>query len=361
MSSDGRAADPAAAPAGGTSTGDPTVSIVLTAHDDADRIAATIEQALAQDFTDFELIVVDDASTDGTAEIARRTLGTSPRHQVLALPHNGGVAAARNTALQHTRGRFVWFVDSDDRWPVTALRTLAAAAGPDVDVVIGRAQAVRAGAPAATARVVDGLDEDSRHPAADVVDLMVRGRMLGYLWNKLIRRAVIPADAFPTTMTSRSDCAGFLAALQGSGTVRLVPDVVYTHVLRPGSITTSSAVDLSNLLTVRDAIRDAALASGRYDASSPALVLLDHWCVYANIISTASRVGSTDPAAAELVTWAAAQITPRSLLTVARVSPRTALRCAGLRYAGGAAPALRRGRDRVRGMRLAPRTAGTPR
>ncbi|MGP3780664.1 glycosyltransferase family 2 protein [Bacillus sp. 4A_MP3] len=62
------------------------------------------------------MIIADDCSTDGTRDILRQYEQKDERIRVVYLDKNGGAAAARNTALKHAKGRYVAFLDSDDRW-----------------------------------------------------------------------------------------------------------------------------------------------------------------------------------------------------------------------------------------------------
>jgi glycosyltransferase involved in cell wall biosynthesis len=72
-----------------------------------------IHSVLKQDFEDFELIVVDDGSTDGTPEEIRKFGG---RVRLLQHPENRGVSAARNKGILHAKGKYIAFLDSDDQW-----------------------------------------------------------------------------------------------------------------------------------------------------------------------------------------------------------------------------------------------------
>jgi glycosyltransferase involved in cell wall biosynthesis len=72
-----------------------------------------VRSVLAQDFEDFELIVVDDGSTDGTSEEMKQFGG---RVKVIEHEENRGVSAARNRGVLHARGKYVAFLDSDDLW-----------------------------------------------------------------------------------------------------------------------------------------------------------------------------------------------------------------------------------------------------
>jgi glycosyltransferase involved in cell wall biosynthesis len=93
----------------------PTVSIVTPAFNSSAFIAETITAALAQTFSDFEFIVVDDGSTDDTIEVVHAAAAGDPRVIVIASPH-GGPAVARNAGLDIARGRFIALLDSDDVW-----------------------------------------------------------------------------------------------------------------------------------------------------------------------------------------------------------------------------------------------------
>jgi hypothetical protein len=94
----------------------PLFSVIIPAYNRADLIGATIDSVLAQEFTDWEMIVVDDGSTDATSLIVSQySLHHPGRITALEQP-NAGPGAARNLALQHSTGRYVVFLDSDDLW-----------------------------------------------------------------------------------------------------------------------------------------------------------------------------------------------------------------------------------------------------
>ncbi|HEX7497638.1 MAG TPA: glycosyltransferase family 2 protein, partial [Candidatus Limnocylindrales bacterium] len=94
----------------------PTVSVIVPAHNRAGRIRAAIESIRSQTFRDFEIIVVDDGSTDNTAAIARAIAKDEPRMHVHSHPHNRGAQAARNTGIRAARGEWIAFLDSDDAY-----------------------------------------------------------------------------------------------------------------------------------------------------------------------------------------------------------------------------------------------------
>jgi len=95
-------------------TGIPTVSVVIPYHNDADTIERAVQSVLAQSFTDFELLIVDDGSEDQLIG----PIGDSAAHGVRVIRHetNRGAAAARNSGIKQSKGRYVAFLDADDSW-----------------------------------------------------------------------------------------------------------------------------------------------------------------------------------------------------------------------------------------------------
>ena len=90
----------------------PLVSVILPTHNRAWTLKAAMDSVLAQENCPFELIVVDDGSTDGTPALLR---SYGDRLTVLR-QENRGVSAARNTGIAHAAGELIAFLDSDDRW-----------------------------------------------------------------------------------------------------------------------------------------------------------------------------------------------------------------------------------------------------
>ena len=88
----------------------PTVSVIIPTYNRARLVSQAIDSVLQQTFTDFEIIVVDDESTDDTAAVVKRY---GDRVRYVWTP-NGGTGHARNVGMQHATGRYLTFLDSDD-------------------------------------------------------------------------------------------------------------------------------------------------------------------------------------------------------------------------------------------------------
>lgn len=112
------------------------MSVIVPAYNRAKLIRRSIQSILNQGYRDFELIVVDDASTDGTEEIVKGF--QDPRIRYIRHDKNRGASAARNTGVKAAKGGFIAFQDSDDEWfPEKLEKQMKAfeAASPDVGIV----------------------------------------------------------------------------------------------------------------------------------------------------------------------------------------------------------------------------------
>jgi teichuronic acid biosynthesis glycosyltransferase TuaG len=94
----------------------PLVSIITPSWNVERLIGETIESVQAQTFGDWELLIADDCSTDQTPAIISRYAAADPRIQLIRQARNGGPALARQAAIDHAKGRFLAFLDSDDLW-----------------------------------------------------------------------------------------------------------------------------------------------------------------------------------------------------------------------------------------------------
>lgn len=92
------------------------VSIITPSYNASAFIAETCRMVQGQTFQNWELIVVDDCSTDETESIVRGFSHSDPRIQCLVLSENSGPAVARNFAIEKAQGRYIAFLDCDDRW-----------------------------------------------------------------------------------------------------------------------------------------------------------------------------------------------------------------------------------------------------
>jgi len=99
-----------------TTTKPPLVSIVMPTYNSKEFVKHSISSIINQNFEDWELIIVDDASKDKTGIFIEESYGKNPQIKLINLLNNSGAAVARNTGIAASKGRHIAFLDSDDLW-----------------------------------------------------------------------------------------------------------------------------------------------------------------------------------------------------------------------------------------------------
>ena len=103
------------------------ISVVIPLYNKEQSIAATIQSVLAQTYTDYEIIVVDDGSTDNSLKVVQERVSELENERVRIIhQENAGVSAARNKGILESKGKYIAFLDADDLWAPNYLATLAA-------------------------------------------------------------------------------------------------------------------------------------------------------------------------------------------------------------------------------------------
>src|SRR3989338_2915164 len=94
----------------------PKISVIIITYNRAQYIGAAIDSIVGQTFSDWELVIIDDASTDNTAEIAIKYAAQDSRIKFHHENINLGITKARNLALRLAQGKYIAVLDSDDVW-----------------------------------------------------------------------------------------------------------------------------------------------------------------------------------------------------------------------------------------------------
>jgi glycosyltransferase involved in cell wall biosynthesis len=122
----------------------PLVTVITPAYNVARYIGETVDSVLGQTLGNFEYLVMDDGSADDTQAVAREHAGPDPRVRLVAGEHQG-VVRTRNSALLQARGKYIAFLDGDDRWHPRFLErqvALIESLPPDVGLVFCRSRTI---------------------------------------------------------------------------------------------------------------------------------------------------------------------------------------------------------------------------
>lgn len=246
---------------------DPTVSIIVPVYNVSGYVTACLESLRRQSFEDFEVIVVDDGSTDDSLLETWRVIGHDPRFHVVTR-QNGGLSAARNTGLRIARGAFIGFVDSDDRVAPNYLESLLSAlaetgaAWAACGVRFYFADGTAYDHPAMHGRTHPAVDH--RGPATfsfdDWSDVIPH---FPSAWNKLYRRELLGGMEF-VEGTYYEDHPFFYECARRSDRLAYVPEPLYWQTQgREGQITRDGSARVFEQFDVLDHIDRTMRASPR--------------------------------------------------------------------------------------------------
>lgn len=174
----------------------PIVSLVIPAYNAEDYIARTIDNALAQTFSQLEIIIVDDGSTDSTSTIIdwyiEKYVNVMGIHK-----ENGGTPAARNTGIEHAQGQYIGFMDNDDMIrPEMMAKLYGSAVKHDCDIAVTSVYTITN--TGYIGSVQYEIKEDTGISADEFFRIFMQNSELGVaVWNKLYRASLIKKYEFP--------------------------------------------------------------------------------------------------------------------------------------------------------------------
>ena len=168
----------------------PILSIIVPVYNAEKALRRCVDSILAQELTDFELIVMDDGSKDSSGAILDEYAEKDPRVRVVHKP-NSGVSDTRNRAISMASGKYLQFVDADD-WlvPEASLKLVRAAEEQNADMVIADFYRV-VGERTSRKGSIDTEGLITRNEFAEYMERSPADYYYGVLWNKLFRRDIL--------------------------------------------------------------------------------------------------------------------------------------------------------------------------
>lgn len=218
----------------------PKVSVIVPVYKVEKYLPECIESVLAQTFTDFELILVDDGSPDNSGKICDDYAARDSRIRVFH-KENGGVTSARNLGLDNARGEWIIFVDSDDslpRYSVEILFTKAKSEG--VDVFVGRAAG-------SGFKISKESSVVRKFNPREYLDLLSKGKTSIALWAKIFHRNLFDAKeilAIPRSIYAYEDFLLLVNLVCRSKSIGDVDSVVYLKKTTDAGVVRANSLNL---------------------------------------------------------------------------------------------------------------------
>lgn len=225
------------------------ISIVIPVYNAEEYLDRCLHSVLDQEFSSYEVILVDDGSTDASSLICDRYSSTDPRFVTLHQP-NKGVSAARNAGKNMAQGEYIMFLDADDALLPYALETLAEWAKGE-DVVIGGYAAFTCGVPSKEVkpkRSVSYKGEDYQRFFAE--NITRNCELLDAPWAKLFRAKAVRGVSFNEGLNYAEDKLFVFEVLSKVRSAVSVSQPVYAYYMRSGSLGSdlSSDIHISKLM-----------------------------------------------------------------------------------------------------------------
>ena len=197
------------------------VSVVIPVFNGERFLREAVQSVLDQKYSPLEIIVVDDGSTDGTANVAR-SLPVRYLHQT-----NQGPSAARNRGIEHAQGELITFADADDLWPLAKLELQLPYLTEDVEIVMGRIQ-----------QVFSSSEEEFGEPAFSV-----------NLGSAVIRKTVFDrVGLFDETMRYSEDVDWFMRAREAGVAIMTIDAVTLFYRQHEENMTRGKSTSELNVL-----------------------------------------------------------------------------------------------------------------
>ena len=233
----------------------PKISVIVPVYNVEQYLSRCINSILAQTFTDFELLLIDDGSTDNSGRICDECAKKDNRIRVFH-KENGGVSSARNLGLRKAIGEFICFCDSDDQMKDCYLQTLISIEEKtDADMVVGSLSFYVVNTKRRLSFILKEKTYSRDELGLLLCDLREKGS-LGVPWNKLFKASIIKKYhvSFDITLDSYEDEVFNLEYLQHANKVATTHIIVYDYILRSSTSLSQRFIELDKHLQIASTI-----------------------------------------------------------------------------------------------------------
>lgn len=241
--------------------GMPQISIVIPVYNAEQYLRDSLESILSQSFHDWELILVDDGSTDGSLQIIRE-FEIHDNRIISFSQDNGGPSKARNRGIDEAKGEYVYFMDADDWLEPTFLESFFCSTGNvNNDIVF---QGFQREYPDGRSEKMFAMDSDTTTTSKeDIICKLYKEHVYGWAWCKLFRREIINKYhlRYDESLNLWEDELFTTEYLKHAKTVRTVNNHLYHYRILQGSLMQTNNTYLKRLFLserMKEALRPVA-------------------------------------------------------------------------------------------------------
>lgn len=220
----------------------PQLSIIVPVYNVKQYIDKCIESILCQSYKNFELILVDDGSTDGSEILCDKWNKIDTRIRVFH-KNNGGLSDARNVGIKHSYGEYIGFCDSDDCIePDMFQELMSTAINNDADVSICRVKCVNL-----QGEIIDILGYNEfkvMNRRIATMEILRDEIMKSFAWNKIYKRKLFNGIEYPFNRIFE-DTATTYKLISCANKVAVTPYIGYNYLMNPNSLCNNVSIDFS--------------------------------------------------------------------------------------------------------------------
>lgn len=243
------------------------LSIIIPIYNAEDYLDRCLHSILAQDFTAYEVILVDDGSVDSSPLICDRYSATDARFKTVH-KKNGGVSSARNAGLELAKGEYIMFLDSDDALLPFALDDMMYIVSGE-DMVVGGYAAFIEGMPIKDVRPAKTVSyKGTDFPLFFQNNIRRNCEMLDAPWAKLFKRKAIGKIRFCEELSYAEDKLFVFKVMVACSSIITFSGAVYAYHMRPGSLG-SDVVSDRHLMQLRRFLPQYAEVLEQLEARCP--------------------------------------------------------------------------------------------
>lgn len=210
----------------------PRISIIMPVYNAEKTIIRAVKSVINQTFKDYELIIINDGSTDDTAEIVKSIIKSNTKVNFKTIK-NSGVSVARNIGIMEATGEYITFLDSDDYYEKNALEVISSYLKDDIELLIyGHKVVDKDGKVIKESSLNNQFFIDAKDFRGCVLEL-IKTERLNAPWNKVYKRELIIKNSihFPEDINIAEDLMFNLDYIKSIKNVRIINQLLINYVV----------------------------------------------------------------------------------------------------------------------------------